>query len=269
MSSLVDRGRRTLARCSIRRLVSMSVRFKSFVQQVLSKLGPSKLTLPRDGKTLLGYFFWNLINKIIIAFHFRGKIVVEGAANIPKSGPFVVIANHSSRWDGPLVQHILNRRANYMVSPNEMKGLQGAAVMSVGAFPAHPRLNPVGYAIQQLHRGEPVVVFPEGNVFYDGVVHPFKTGVAKIVLHSQKNEFDAPIIPVYVEYAEQNKSYSATVKIGSPIHADELPENIGNVKEAQRAISERLFDEVVALRNGKSSKEVFAGADELDLLCSA
>ncbi len=247
----------------------MSGCLKSFYQQILSKLGPSKLTLPRDGKTLLGYFFWNLINKIIIAFHFRGKIVIEGAANIPKSGPFVVIANHSARWDGPLVQHILNRRSNYMVSPNEMKGLQGAAVMSVGAFPAHPRLNPVGYAIQQLHVGEPVVVFPEGNVFYDGAIHPFKTGVSKIVLHSQKNSFDAPIIPMYIEYISSERSYSAKVKIGTPIHPNELPENGGNVKDAQRAISERLFEEVVALRDGKRSEQCCVESNELELRYSA
>lgn len=247
----------------------MSGRLKSFYQQILSKLGPSKLTLPRDGKTLLGYFFWNLVNKIIIAFHFRGKIVVEGAANIPKRGPFVVIANHSARWDGPLVQHILNRRSNYMVSPNEMKGLQGAAVMSVGAFPAHPRLNPVGYAIQQLHAGEPVVVFPEGNVYYDGVIHPFKTGVSKIVLHSQKNSFDAPIIPMYIEYINSERSYSVKVKIGNPIHPSELPENVGNVKDAQRAISERLFEEVVALRDGKRPQQRRVESEELELRCSA
>lgn len=240
----------------------MSVRLKSFYQQILNKLGPSKLTLPRDGKTFLGYFFWNLINKLIIAFHFRGKIAIDGVENIPKSGPFILIANHSARWDGPLVQHILNRRANYMVSPNEMKGLQGAAVMSVGAFPAHPRLNPVGYAIQQLHAGEPVVVFPEGNVFYDGVIHPFKTGVAKIALHAQKNSFDVPIVPLYIEYTTNNKSYSAKVKIGNVLHPDQLPANVGNVKDAQRAISERLFDEVVALRDGDRSIHVCAGTEQ-------
>lgn len=253
----------------------MSVCLKPGNAKILAKVrsSSSRLALPRDGKTLLGYIFWNLINRIIIAFHFRGKIAVEGAENIPLSGPFVLIANHSSRWDGPLVQHILNRRANYMVSPNEMKGLQGAAVMSVGAFPAHPRLNPVGYAIQQLQSGEPVVVFPEGNVFYDGVIHPFKTGVAKIALHSQKSQFDISFIPLYIEYGKKGNGYTAKAKIGKPIHAQQLPANEGDLKEAQKAISERLFDHVGALRDGKSTvplnRQRVRDTEPEELRCSA
>ncbi|MDZ4836895.1 MAG: lysophospholipid acyltransferase family protein [Candidatus Melainabacteria bacterium] len=249
----------------------MSATVKPRYGKMLEKLSRSRLMLPKDGKTILGYFFWNLINKIIIAFHFRGKITVEGQHHIPAGGPFILIANHSARWDGPLVQHILNRRANYMVSPNEMKGLQGAAVLSVGAFPAHPRLNPVGFALQQLEAGEPVVVFPEGNVFYDGVIHPFKTGVAKIALHARKNHFEIPIVPVYIEYQQQNKSYSAKVVIGTPIRVHDLPAHEGNVKHAQRAISEELFDSVVALRDGASpqQKDIAVEEEPVELRCSA
>lgn len=239
----------------------MSVSVKPSSRPILEKL-------PKDGKTWLGFIFWNLINKLIIAFHFRGRIAIEGAANIPASGSFLVIANHSSRWDGPVVQHILNRRANYMVSPNEMRGLQGSAVMSVGAFPAHPRLNPVGYSVQQLHAGEPVVVFPEGNVFYDGVTHPFKTGVAKIVLQCREDQYDLPIVPMFIEYAKDGNRFSAKIRIGKSIVQNDLPVKETNPKEAQRALSLKLYEKVVSLRDGYETV-VEECPEEVELRCSA
>ncbi len=248
----------------------MSATVKPCYRENLEKLNAPRTKLPKDGKTWLGFLFWNLINKLIIAFHFRGKISVDGAGNIPSHGPFILIANHSSRWDGPLVQHILDRRANYMVAPKEMEGLQGAAVMSVGAFPAHPRLNPVGYAIQQLHAQEPVVVFPEGNVFYDGSIHPFKTGVAKIALDCRKNGFDVQIVPMFIEYTEKNNNYSAKVVVGKPLGKKELTVSESSSKDAQRALSDKLYEQVVALRDGfQVSLQESKSEEFVELRCSA
>jgi len=222
-----------------------------------------KAVLPQDGKTWFGYPFWNFVNEIVVVTHFR-TFEVEGLENIPADGPFLLIANHSKRWDGPVVQYVLNRRANYMVSPNEMKGIQGAAVMSVGAFPAHPRLNPVGYALKQLQAGEPVVVFPEGNVFYDGEVHPFKTGVAKIALSAANDGYEVPVIPMYIDYGNEP---SAKILIGKPVNLSEFVSE-GAAKEVQLALSQHLHDEVVELRN-RNSGPVASKTVRAPLKCSA
>lgn len=208
----------------------------------------SKYAMPRDGKTPIGFAFWNFINELIIVQHFR-QVEVVGAENIPNDGPFILIANHSKRWDGPVVQYLLNRRANYMVSPNEMKGLQGAAVMSVGAFPANPKLDPIGYAIKQLRAGEPVVVFPEGNVFYDGEVHTFKTGVAKIALNMASALNPVKVLPMYIEYGT-DKERTVKMIVGSALDMTE-EKRIENERDAQRALANKMRDAVVALRDGQ------------------
>lgn len=228
----------------------------------------SKYPAPRDGKTKLGYAFWNFVNELIIVHQFK-KFEVVGAENIPTEGAFLLIANHSRRWDGPVVQYLLNRRANYMVSPNEMKGLQGAAVMSVGAFPANPRLDPIGYAVKQLRADEPVVVFPEGNVFYDGEVHPFKPGVAKIAMNAASAGHPIPVIPMYISYGGGKVPSSVKLTVGKPIALDDYisrdrfssgnagseaasREISGNTNRIEhREISQLLYDEVIALRDGK------------------
>jgi len=152
----------------------------------------------KDKKSFLRFTFWNLVNQIVMRVHFK-KISVIGRTNLP-DGAFILVANHSSRWDGLAVQFLLNRRANYMVSPNEMKGLQGRAVKSVGAFPANSRHDLVSYSLERMLKNEPIVVFPEGNIFKDDYLHPFKKGAAKIALEAVSRNYNIPIVPLAIEY---------------------------------------------------------------------
>lgn len=152
----------------------------------------------KDKKSFLRFTFWNLVNQIVMRVHFK-EISVIGRKNLPK-GAFILVANHSSRWDGLVVQFLLNRRANYMVSPNEMKGLQGRAVKSVGAFPSNSRHDLVSYSLGQLLKNEPLVVFPEGNIFRDDYLHPFKKGAAKIALEALSRNYNIPIVPLAINY---------------------------------------------------------------------
>ena len=173
-----------------------------------------------DAKSWYGYSFWNTINRLVVQFQFD-SIAIEGYSNLPDSGPFILVANHSSRWDGLVVQYLLNRRANYMVSPNEIKGIQAPAVLSVGAFPANPRLDLVGYSTHQLMLGEPVVIFPEGNVFYDGDLRRFKTGTAKIALKALDRGMDLKIIPLAIKYSFGSLN-KLKMEIGSPLQCSEI-----------------------------------------------
>lgn len=215
--------------------------------------------MPKDGKTGIGYFFWNLIDRVIVDFYFN-RIDIVGSENLPAEGPFILVSNHSSRWDGPLVQHILNRPANYMVSPNEMRGLQGAAVMSVGAFPANPRLDLINFANRQLKRGEPVVIFPEGNVFCDGVLHTFKKGVARIALAAARGGLDVPVVPIFIRYS-YDEGPCVKVVIGKAIGVRQYAERDElNRRDTIVDLAERLFHEVQEL----GTEQNFAQASVLD-----
>lgn len=167
----------------------------------------------KDHKTWFRFTFWNFINHIIMRFHFR-QIKIEGKENLP-CGPFILVANHSSRWDGPVVQWLLNRKANYMVSPNEMRGMQGRAVRSVGAFPSSSRRELVEFALDRLSSNEPVVVFPEGNIFRDNFLHPFQKGAARIALEAAARNKNVPVVPVAISYANDG-FYSVACKVGTP-----------------------------------------------------
>ncbi len=167
----------------------------------------------KDSKSWLRFNFWNFINHIIMKVHFK-EVTIYGKENLP-DGAFILVANHSSRWDGPVVQYLLNRKANYMVSPNEMKGLQGRAVKSVGAFPASSKRYLVTYSMERLLRNEPIVVFPEGNIYRDDYLHPFQKGAARIAIEADARNQGVPIVPLAIEYSNEG-GYKVVCRVGKP-----------------------------------------------------
>ncbi len=202
----------------------------------------------RDRKNILVYLFWSLVNKICIAFRFRDFQVI-GRQNLPKSGPFLLVSNHITRWDGLIVYDLIGRPANFMVSPNELKGSQGAVLASMGSFPADPRVDFIKYSLDMFKRGQGMVVFPEGNIFRDGVTHPFKLGAARIALAAAEQGIDLPIIPAAIHYAEDGEV--AQIALGKPIQTSEFFERQSNDDHlVARGLSDRLHNEVLKLRTG-------------------
>ncbi len=211
-----------------------------------------------DRKTGLVYAFWSTINRIAIALHFR-KVDVEGREFLPAGGPFLLISNHTSRWDGLLAYHLINRPANFMVSPNELLGLQGHVLGSMGSFPANPRFDLVAHMQRQVKKGEPIVIFPEGDTYRDGATHRFKNGAARFALSSIAQGLEFPVIPMAVRYSEDGKQVS--IKLSAPI---DIKQYAGTHQlEAIQALTARMQREVSYLKYELGHQEdvavLFAG----------
>jgi 1-acyl-sn-glycerol-3-phosphate acyltransferase len=188
------------------------------------------------------------INDFAIDTHFD-HIEIHGRENLPQSGAYILIANHTSRWDGPLVQRALGRFANYMVSPNELRGLQGVLLTGVGAFPANPRFDLLEFMRAQAVKGEPIVIFPEGDIYRDGSTHSFKNGASRIALLCAANEMNIPIVPMAIQYAKTRPDDRARMMIGRPIDVREyVAEYLTSAAVAMRSLSTRLHREVCHLR---------------------
>lgn len=203
-------------------------------------------------KNQLAQAFFSWLNKVVLGVHFKG-LEFAGLENIPASGPFLVIANHQSRWDGLLVMKAINRVANYMVSPNELRGFQGNVIKSMGGFPADRRFNLLPYIEERVRKGEPIVIFPEGNVFRDGVIHPFKDGAARVALMCHEIGVVLPIVSMAIAYGYRTAKVSVSRAV--PV-VDEL--NLGNIKDRNliRQLSvwlqEKMIVDVEALKKSSS-----------------
>ncbi|MBL1208428.1 lysophospholipid acyltransferase family protein [Geminocystis sp. GBBB08] len=166
-----------------------------------------------------------LATKLIFPFFFK-KIIITGKENVPKNGAVIIAPTHRSRWDALIVpyatgQLVSARNPHFMVSANEMKGLQGWIVKRLGGFPVNtdkPGLDSLRHSFDLLCQEKMVVIFPEGNICRTDEVQPLKRGIAKIALDvaEEKPEIDIKILPISIKYSEPvpSRGCSVTVNIG-------------------------------------------------------
>lgn len=204
-----------------------------------------------DRKNAIVYAFWMLVNRICIAVKFKDLQII-GKHNLPKTGPFILLSNHISRWDGLIIYRMIDRPANFMVSPNELMGMQGAVLSSMGSFPADPRADLINHALSQFKKGEGIVVFPEGNIFRDGSTHNFKNGAAKIAQAAAEHGMDIPVIPAAIHYAADGRV--AQIALGTAVKSSEyFAESQKAANNVLRSFCERMHREVCHLRNSLGS----------------
>lgn len=170
-----------------------------------------------------------LARYFVIPFYF-GQIQVTGQEHIPTTGPVILAPTHRSRWDAIVVPHTTGRPATdrdlrFMVSANEMKGLQGWFIRRMGGFPVdtdQPGIGSFRHGVELLEKGEMVVIFPEGGIFQDGRVHPLKRGLACIALNVESSNpgLGVKIVPISIRYSQHTPHWRCDVKvnIGNPLN---------------------------------------------------
>ncbi|MPZ67589.1 MAG: 1-acyl-sn-glycerol-3-phosphate acyltransferase [Pseudonocardiaceae bacterium] len=94
------------------------------------------------------------------------RLHVHGRERIPASGPVVLVANHSSMIDGPLLFGLLHRRSVFLVKHELFHGLLGWFLARIGQLSVRrgvPDRAPLLAAVAVLRGGGVVGIFPEGT----------------------------------------------------------------------------------------------------------
>lgn len=128
------------------------------------------------------------------------RVRYTGVRNIPSKGGVLVVSNHQSALDPPLLGMGSPRRMNYLArdtlfGPRPLRWLIG----SLDAIPVHREgigLSGIKESRRRLSRGEMVVIFPEGTRTGDGRIAPFRPGFTSLAARSK-----AAILPVAIEGA--------------------------------------------------------------------
>lgn len=98
--------------------------------------------------------------------HLMYRMKVRGEAHIPPSGPLVVVANHTTFADGPILFGRLPRRVAFLVKAEVLVGPLGWLLRTVGQYSidrAAPQRDVLMAALAHLRSGGVLGVFPEGQ----------------------------------------------------------------------------------------------------------
>ena len=153
---------------------------------------PSSSSIVKTGKTVY-HLVNNLIVKPVFNIYFRGE--VEGREKVPLEDKLIVVSNHASVFDPPLISAAIPRPVSYMAKKElfDVNGLSGL-ITSLGAYP----VNRAGFdrrairqAIGRLDEGWATGIFLQGTRTADGKVDDPKLGAALIAAKAK-----APLLPV-------------------------------------------------------------------------
>jgi 1-acyl-sn-glycerol-3-phosphate acyltransferase len=113
---------------------------------------------------------------------------VQGARQVPRTGPLLLLANHQSYLDPLILPVACPRRLRFMARDTLFTGGLGWLIDSLGAIPIDrdgASITGIKRTLKCLGEGQAVLVFPEGTRSGDGRLAPLKPGFLALVRRRQ------------------------------------------------------------------------------------
>jgi 1-acyl-sn-glycerol-3-phosphate acyltransferase len=158
-----------------------------------------------------------------------GELKVLGREHLPMRGAVLLAPTHRARWDALMLpwaagRRITGRDCRFMVTADEMKGLQGWFLHRLGCFPVdqgRPTLASLRFSVELLAAGQQLVVFPEGRIRREDSPIRLHQGLARLALLAASQGVDVPVVPVGIAYghADPRPGDGAALCFGPPLRA--------------------------------------------------
>ncbi len=135
---------------------------------------------------------YQLVSKLFVLpiykFVFRGHLI--GRENIPQRNSFIMVSNHGSLLDPPLLGHALGRNISFMAKAELFKiPLLGFIIKACGAYPVKRGIvdkNTIKIACKKLSNDNSIGIFIDGTRQKNGRVNKPKQGAALLAFKNQK-----------------------------------------------------------------------------------
>ncbi len=142
-------------------------------------------------------YFLRLVSWLLV--HSVYRITKEDLDKIPETGPALLVCNHVSFFDPPILLGILPRPARFVMwygfyeLPVVGRLFRWLKTIPIGSRRERPELVEQAFntIAQELEEGRLVVVFPEGSITRDGEMNKFQPGIDDIIKRTP-----VPVIPL-------------------------------------------------------------------------
>src|SRR5699024_1048539 len=173
-------------------------------------------------------------------YKLRFKITVIGEDRVPSSWPVMLVSNHISDFDPPLIGLALERQLSFFAK-SELFELPviGKIFPSLNAIPVSRGKSDraaLKTSINALKEDRCLLIFPEGSRNKEDVkkLQPLQQGASFIASKSE-----APIVPVIIK-GEYNRKKGVTIVFGKPIDTKEFLEAGNTRKDLTLKLEENL-----------------------------
>ncbi len=155
-------------------------------------------------------------------------VSAEGQENLPKSGGYILVANHVTALDPFWIEFGIRERIRYMTKV-EILGYPfiGGVIRGIGNFPVRrgeSDRRALETALRVVEAGQPLGFFPEGTRSRVGKLRRAKPGIAFLARRS-----GAPMVPVGITGTARARlrvppRHDIHVKVGKPFTLADLGE---------------------------------------------
>jgi 1-acyl-sn-glycerol-3-phosphate acyltransferase len=222
------------------------------------------------------FLAYPLARYVVLPFYF-GRIEITGQENLPSSGPVILAPTHRSRWDSFMVpiaagRDITGRDLRFMVTADEMKGIQGWLIRRFGCFAVdtkNPAIASIRHGIELLQAGEVLVIFPEGGELAENrqcAVNKLQPGLARIALQAESNQpnLGIQIVPINIQYSRcfPHRGSDVKIRIGRPLQVSDYRTQTESTKRKAERLTADLSSALRALQAypGEAARGLLAGS---------
>jgi 1-acyl-sn-glycerol-3-phosphate acyltransferase len=192
------------------------------------------LRAKQPGATLASLLLYECCRRFaLLALRLLWGVDARGMEHVPRSGPFLIVANHQSYLDPPAIGGVLTTRNLDFVAKRGLfrlgpftwliRGLNSIPVGGDGAGD----LGSIKEVLARLQQSRATLIFPEGQRSPDGSMQEFQRGALLLIKRAR-----CPVVPCAIdgpyEIWPRHRAMPTpwrrriVIRYGHPIGADEL-----------------------------------------------
>lgn len=196
------------------------------------------------------------------------RLETRDPGRVPAAGPALLVSNHSSLLDAPLIGSASRRRLAFLAKAELFRiPVFGALLRRLGARPLRREgSDPAAMrtALRALEEGGALLVFPEGTRGPEGVLRPARAGAGMLAVVS-----GAPVVPVYVsgsgrawpKGARLPRPAKVTVTFGQPLRFE--AKRGGDRREQYETASRAMMAAIARLKDAPEARGAARSGQEL------